>query len=620
MTKKGEKRERKTNITRSRTGCHTCRRRRVKCDEDKPFCKTCVRLGLTCDGYGYIVRYRFTRPTVVESSSQGSFNNIEWAPVAISCINIDDMDISDGASVQEESVQEDSTFSRSPESIKETENDHVESSSQEVSPSALLNNDMKALAGEEDLNFDTSDARTLEEFYFTQWKTCVIPILPPVFAELTVTIPEFLPFRYAVLAVSACHLAHTGASYYGKGIRELAAYVNGIPDEALDHLVATSLLFYYIEIDVGSIAGAVGQMESINRLHCSAQLYVKQGSIKLNPKLLATWKSSRSLSVNKQHTIGSDRTRPLVGIQPPDPDSVEKGATSYDRIIELIVQSYSTIRTITVDFFVCRGTSLATEEQRHLAFGALVKHISSPDSQSDSPPQSNIEKYSRAVEQQRKSLDEWHTRLDLSELPLESFTSASTQPVREIDGQLEVQPLKFRTFEAAMNYAYYATAQACSSRQMFDRLTQSTEVNVDSFKRENFPWECLMLRIACGLDLEDCLYKHTYDIGILSLLICCASSCPYLAVATWIYNWMGNLGKYGMAVEDGMPLPMVMRVMRLIIAMKRDGHDGYRIAMMDSDIKEKVEFYQSNQEFLVAICAKDREKGIMYNNVVELPK
>ncbi|KAL0935767.1 uncharacterized protein CTRU02_210358 [Colletotrichum truncatum] len=34
-----------------KTGCVTCRIRRVKCDESKPFCQKCVDTGRTCDGY-----------------------------------------------------------------------------------------------------------------------------------------------------------------------------------------------------------------------------------------------------------------------------------------------------------------------------------------------------------------------------------------------------------------------------------------------------------------------------------------------------------------------------------------------------------------------------------------
>ncbi|PVI01753.1 hypothetical protein DM02DRAFT_654231 [Periconia macrospinosa] len=38
-------------IQKSKTGCITCRIRKVKCDEQKPFCKRCISTGRTCDGY-----------------------------------------------------------------------------------------------------------------------------------------------------------------------------------------------------------------------------------------------------------------------------------------------------------------------------------------------------------------------------------------------------------------------------------------------------------------------------------------------------------------------------------------------------------------------------------------
>ncbi|PLB39148.1 Zn(II)2Cys6 transcription factor [Aspergillus candidus] len=37
------------SITRSRSGCFTCRLRRKKCDEERPSCKACSKLGLKCD-------------------------------------------------------------------------------------------------------------------------------------------------------------------------------------------------------------------------------------------------------------------------------------------------------------------------------------------------------------------------------------------------------------------------------------------------------------------------------------------------------------------------------------------------------------------------------------------
>ncbi|KAF1810956.1 trimeric LpxA-like protein [Eremomyces bilateralis CBS 781.70] len=36
---------------RTKTGCHTCRKRKKKCDEQKPECANCLRGGFTCEGY-----------------------------------------------------------------------------------------------------------------------------------------------------------------------------------------------------------------------------------------------------------------------------------------------------------------------------------------------------------------------------------------------------------------------------------------------------------------------------------------------------------------------------------------------------------------------------------------
>ncbi|CAE6404506.1 hypothetical protein ACGC1H_002051 [Rhizoctonia solani] len=40
--------------TRSRSGCLTCKARRKKCDEAKPFCQRCEHAGIQCSGYNYL--------------------------------------------------------------------------------------------------------------------------------------------------------------------------------------------------------------------------------------------------------------------------------------------------------------------------------------------------------------------------------------------------------------------------------------------------------------------------------------------------------------------------------------------------------------------------------------
>ena len=45
--------KRKRNFAhRTKTGCHTCRHRKKKCDEQKPICGNCIRGSFECGGYG----------------------------------------------------------------------------------------------------------------------------------------------------------------------------------------------------------------------------------------------------------------------------------------------------------------------------------------------------------------------------------------------------------------------------------------------------------------------------------------------------------------------------------------------------------------------------------------
>lgn len=50
---------------RSRTGCWTCRTRKVKCGEERPACSQCTRLGHACD-YSPRLSFRDDTPRVVE--------------------------------------------------------------------------------------------------------------------------------------------------------------------------------------------------------------------------------------------------------------------------------------------------------------------------------------------------------------------------------------------------------------------------------------------------------------------------------------------------------------------------------------------------------------------------
>ncbi|KAI1470878.1 uncharacterized protein F4812DRAFT_419329 [Daldinia caldariorum] len=87
----------RTRPARSKTGCSSCRRRKVRCDEAKPICNACTRLSLPCsyepnranstDTLRYRVRFvnsRYSRSRVEDkpTSSEGSRQSVSQQSVA----------------------------------------------------------------------------------------------------------------------------------------------------------------------------------------------------------------------------------------------------------------------------------------------------------------------------------------------------------------------------------------------------------------------------------------------------------------------------------------------------------------------------------------------------------
>ena len=53
-------------------GCLTCKKRRVKCDETKPFCLRCQHVHATCEGYqGKEYKWRIVKDIVSDKGPQG---------------------------------------------------------------------------------------------------------------------------------------------------------------------------------------------------------------------------------------------------------------------------------------------------------------------------------------------------------------------------------------------------------------------------------------------------------------------------------------------------------------------------------------------------------------------
>lgn len=490
-----------------------------------------------------------------------------------------------------------------------------------------------------------SDLSTTKSFYLAKWYTSVIACLPPVFRDITANMPDFLPLQSAVLALSASYLAHIESStaftntsrkrsryipqfehryrsleFYDTGVRRLAELVLASQPTNFNYVLATSLLFQYFEMDSGLVSGAGGHMESIDNIVLSA--YKDLDDNPTGQKLICTWMVLRSLVAGRRLSVGIGIAKLPSFIGSNELDCLKsKAATPYDSIMWLLCKSISLIRVILLDWCVCRGRSFMTPEEKHHAFDCVLTQVGLPQSRDCSASEllAIDDHYWKSLENQRAKLDEWHARLHISELPIDSFTSQTTDTTANgttLDPQ--ASPLRFHTHQAAMNYVYYALAQMLSSRRAVERLV-TAEAPPAAFTSHDYPWENLILRITAGLDPADCVSKHIFNYGIVTMLSMCAAWCPHLSVAKAAMRWLSQLEMCGLAVEDGVPLTIIKRELVFIMEKKKMGQDLFRISALDCADMETGELYQSDCAMLAAVCAKDRRTGELYNEICEIP-
>ncbi|GAB1319564.1 Fungal-specific transcription factor domain-containing protein [Madurella fahalii] len=69
------------NRQKSRSGCRTCKLKRLRCDETKPGCRNCTQKGLECPGYQQRLQWstKHERPTTINASGPANFSQLVTA-------------------------------------------------------------------------------------------------------------------------------------------------------------------------------------------------------------------------------------------------------------------------------------------------------------------------------------------------------------------------------------------------------------------------------------------------------------------------------------------------------------------------------------------------------------
>ncbi|EWY83588.1 hypothetical protein FOYG_13395 [Fusarium oxysporum NRRL 32931] len=87
----------RTSASKVRTGCVTCKKRHVKCDEAKPHCRNCMRNNRQCEGYAIPDRKRNKGPGQFQWDSK----RVTWAAPLKTQLHLvqDSLDFRDAQSV-----------------------------------------------------------------------------------------------------------------------------------------------------------------------------------------------------------------------------------------------------------------------------------------------------------------------------------------------------------------------------------------------------------------------------------------------------------------------------------------------------------------------------------------
>ncbi|OTA54805.1 hypothetical protein K449DRAFT_426117 [Hypoxylon sp. EC38] len=187
------------------------------------------------------------------------------------------------------------------------------------------------------------------------------------------------------------------------------------------------------------------------------------------------------------------------------------------------------------------------------------------------------------LKSQRDALNNWYAKRLPSELPIDSYSTTYNDIGKEFT-DMQIQPLRFKSHDAAMNFAYCVTARVMQCTKFLSVL-QSNHRQAGTnqpFCTAN-PWIMVLLRIAAGIDWESCTRLNAYTIGISSLLLACVLRSDEPAVGTWVQDWLNQRYLEGCLEEGSFPIFQILQVLRIIIEERRFGRHVYVVCQPIDD-------------------------------------
>lgn len=549
----------------------------TQCDEKKPACGACVRRNKVCEAWDSGFHFRnVSLSTETSSSSISSPQRVIWKSPRLKHSKERQ---SDGAS----NLHEDSKQIAPGEHTAA-----VSLSSAEVPYGASLPSSTSSPTSSLG-NFDIIRSLNRSEnelFYMTHWDASCLGALDRFFQEITFINDDYLPFKHAILALSASNMSRlrpekgsspattsshrphphhqiTGQLYYTSAVSQVARMIKKTTPQSTSHTLAVLVIFCYIESTMGTFPGFACHSEGIETFFRTnwGALSTDTGHRLLSAYILAKlqnwWRRQNFTSFDLQLN------------QPP----VNLSQNTID-----ILHSVGAQRTL-ITSTLCESYRLST-----MALLQLWDDLR----QGLNP---SIAELIYSLRGESKRLDDWESMLLSAELPFESSMDF------EIPGRGHHKGLAFATHYDAMNYAYYIAA----------RIMHCLEPG--SGKALILHWMTILIRVIFCLGLKDCAQRNVYSIGVSSLLMACILRCNDIYIGQWVETWLRELSRLSVLEEGSFPIAQALAVVSLLNKERSVGTEIYGVGLAEDDGGGSGKYSSYNSQILRGIMIKGSEKS-----------
>ncbi|KAF7540745.1 hypothetical protein G7054_g1174 [Neopestalotiopsis clavispora] len=485
----------------------------------------------------------------------------------------------------------------------------------------------------------TTYARKL--YYLELWETQCLPALPSLFRLVaSSTIMDMPPIiEDTVVALSACHLSRSlpevktkageafqefrpsaphqafGQVFYRNAIRRMVAWCPTLGAQDATIALSVMTLFGFLESMMGNFTAfdvhAKGIQELFQACHKSAdkkeylaQLYavwVKCETYKWWLRFhFSTTQFQKTLepfhlSLQYRHVLSDvENRRAIVSL--------------------LLCETYRLSNQHIIDIW----ESIQTDEDTQ--YPSLENSLSLAEHHgAEATLSGRCAARLALLQRQRQELEQWHSRLPISQIPIEPDLQRISLDVPDFGGH-RVVPLQFTSHISAMNYAYYVAAMILQHQNFFEEMFANGPTSSETDSNEMESLILLLLRVVAGISWLDCVCLNTYSIGISNLLPICVLRSRNYAAGLWFQQWLEQRYHGGSLEEGSFPIAQCLGLITAINEYRNCGKDIIAFFSPEDDGggAGKTASYASQMIESVLVYGKDRRTGFFFSEHVSI--